>query len=169
MRLSVEAGQLTVEGVYLFLCHPGRQRTATLFYPLPEDSLLGEAQMLALDCRPFAGGTDAWEPVPFESTPHRPGARWVVPLDRSDSLVVLARYRQRLHGSYARYILTSTQAWGQPLRHARFELTLPRGARLDASSYPLSRMAAASAEEPHYVFETRDFMPPEDLTITWSR
>jgi hypothetical protein len=162
IRLRVTGDSLEVDGSYYFLCQGGRAPHTTLFFPYPRDSLLGEAHMVALECRcPRA----AWQPMRFEEVPRSTGARWWVPLDLGDSLEVRACYRQALLGCYARYIVTTTKAWRQPLKHARFEIYLPDSARPVNFSYPFERHTAE--EQTFYLYEATDFMPEWDITVEW--
>lgn len=161
VRLLVEEDSLRVEGTYRFLCRSTGPSTITLFFPYPEDSLLGAARTAVLEGRAPGG---AWEPLRFEEFPS--GVRWFVPLDRGDTLEVRTVYRQALRSTYARYIVTSTQAWGRPLSHARFEVYLPEGAELERASFPFELDRAAGGE-PFYSFATEQFMPDRDIVVEW--
>jgi hypothetical protein len=148
VRLLVEEDSLRVEGTYRFLCRSTGPSTITLFYPYPEDSLLGGAHTESLEGR-IPG--EAWQPLRFEELPS--GVRWWVPVDLGDTLVVRTVYRQALRSTYARYIVTSTQVWGRPLSRARFEVYLPEGAELERASFPFELDPAAPGA-PFYSFET---------------
>ena len=66
------------------------------------------------------------------------------------------QYTQTTTGGIGRYILTTTQPWGRPLEHGRYELELS-GVRLIRSNYTLQSLGAGN-----YAFEKVDFMPEED-------
>jgi hypothetical protein len=85
----------------------------------------------------------------------------------TDTLEIRTIYRQALHSRYARYIVTSTAAWGRPLTHARFEIFLPPGAIPREFSFPFERHL--SGGEVFYVFEAKDFLPARDITVYWSQ
>lgn len=162
VRLVVEEESLRVEAVYNFLCHPTEAPIMPLFYPYPADSLMGGARTVALQCR--APGM-AWEPMEFIELPGGEGARWIVPLNRGDTLQIRAVYRQALRASYARYIVTTTKAWGRPLSYARFEIYLPNDAEPAEHSFPIKPQLLQGQRV--YVYEASDFMPEQDLTVTW--
>ena len=80
-------------------------------------------------------------------------------------LSVRSVYRQERRASYARYVVTTTSAWGRPLTHARFEIYLPAGARDMEFSFPFGRGEGEGGA--CYVYEAVDFMPSHDITVTW--
>lgn len=162
VRLFVEADSLRVEGHYHFRCGESVARAATLLYPYPADSLLGGARTLRLEAR--APGGD-WQPLTFAEMPGRSTVRWLVPLDLADQLELRTTYRQALRGRYARYIVTTTAAWGRPLASARFEIHLPGGAEPTYLSYPFRRVEDEGRA--YWLFEAEEFAPTEDVVVTW--
>ncbi len=163
IRLFIVADSLEVDGIYRFLCHARGTQEMTLFYPYPQDSLLGGARMLRLEVRAAHG---AWQPARFEEIPRAPGGRWWVPLNLGDSLEVRCVYRQALHTTYARYIVTTTRHWQRPLSHARFEIYLPPGATPTRFSFPF-RVEQADGVQ-CYAYEAKSFMPAEDIIVEWT-
>jgi hypothetical protein len=162
VRIFVEDESLRVAGIYNMICRPTPATQITLFYPYPEDSLLGGARTLSVACR---AGDRPWEPLKFAEVVQRPGSRWWVPLGRSDTLAVRCIYRQARLASYACYIVTTTSAWGRPLSHARFEVYLPSGARDVEFSFPFEHGEGEGGA--CYVYEAVDFMPTREITVTW--
>jgi hypothetical protein len=158
IRLEVCGDTLRVEGIYRFLATSPREPLA-LFYPYPVDSLLGEAWTESLAWRPTPAAP--WTPLAEGTRPARDGVIWILPLGGSDRVEARTVYCQRLLARYARYIVTTTQAWPEPLREARFELILPPGMQLVESSFPFVR------EGEHWVYETCDFMPAVDVIVRW--
>lgn len=162
VRLFVEADSLEVEGVYRFLCYPSDVEFMGLYFPYPADSLLGEAHTVCVEYRAQGG---PWSPMEFIEMPQGVGARWKVPLNLADTLEVRTVYRQALLASYARYIVTTTSAWRNPLTYARFEIHLPKGARPLELSFPFKPKTLDGRTV--YVYEASDFMPTRDVTVRW--
>jgi hypothetical protein len=162
VRLFVEGDSLEVEGIYHFLCRTRRDAIVTTVYPYPADSLLGGARSTLLECR-VPGGP--WQPLEFKEMPQRPGARWGIPLGLADTLEVRTVYRQALLSNYARYIVTTTQTWGRPLKHARFEIHLPDGAEPLSFSYPFECQEVLGRS--FYLYEAESFMPERDIIVEW--
>jgi hypothetical protein len=162
IRLYIVADSLEVDGIYRFLCDAQGAPQMTLFYPYPQDSLLGGARMLLLEARAPRG---VWQPARFEEMPAAHGGRWWVPLDLGDSLEVRCIYRQARRTNYARYIVTTTRHWQRPLSHARFEIYLPVGATPTSFSFPFRPQEDGAMR--YYVYETEQFMPAQDITVEW--
>lgn len=163
IRLHIVADSLEVDGIYRFLCDARGIPEMSLFYPYPQDSLLGGARMLRLEARAPRG---AWQPARFEEIPRASGGRWWVPLDLGDSLEVRCIYRQALRTTYARYIVTTTRHWQKPLARARFEIYLPQGVSPTRFSFPFQVTQEAGVR--CYVYETEHFMPAEDIIVEWT-
>jgi hypothetical protein len=163
VRLFVEGDTLRVEGLYRFLCDPSKADFKTLFYPYPQDSLLGAAWTVSLD---FRTPGSSWASSEFAEVPDNRGARWRVPLTHGDTLEVRAVYKQTLFDSYFRYIVTTTGLWKRPLKHARFEIFLPDGAVPDNFSFPFK--LNTSGGRAYYLYETMDFLPNRDVIAEWT-
>ena len=159
IRIKMMPDSIEVEGIYQMLCRYTGMPQIGLFYPYPEDSLLGGARSLFLEARTPRG--PSW-PLEFMESSMGTGARWRVPLDRGDTLLIRTVYRQARKTTYGRYIVTTTSAWGRPLRNARFEITLPAGARDPEFSFPFEL-----SEEGYYFYETTDFLPDVDIIVNW--
>jgi hypothetical protein len=164
IRLVVQGDSLEVRGLYRFLNRADREVPLALFYPYPVDSLLGEARTVSLQATRIPGGP---APARIVEAADRSGAHWRMSLPPSGALEVRCVYRQLLRGAYARYIVSTTRAWGEPLSSARFEIVLPPGARSPEFSYPFRR--EQSGEEGLYVFEATRFLPVKDIEVSWRR
>ncbi len=163
VRLDARGDSLEITGTYTLLRRRAVAAALSIFYPYPEDSRLGGARTLFAEWRRVAGGdSDAgWTPLPYREVGRPPGALWSLPPGAADTLQVRTAYRQARFSTYGRYILTTTRAWGAPLRRARFEVFLPAAARAPRFSHPFV------PEDGHFTFSARDFLPTEDLWVEW--
>ena len=162
IRLRVVGDSLEVDGTYFLACQAAYDQPISLFYPFPKDTLLTGARMVAGRTRV---GDGAWEPLRFQAIPGVDGVRWWAPACPGDTVEMQGRYRQGLRGKYARYIVTTTRAWQQPLRHARFEIRLPEGAEPVEFSFPFTGRRDSTGVV--YVWETGSFYPDRDITVRW--
>jgi len=162
IRMTVEPDSLVVEGTYHLSCGTTTETQVPLLYPYPRDERLGGARTVLLEAR-SAGGS--WTPLAINEISSGAGARWGIPVESGQEVEVRTIYKQALKQNYACYIVTTTQAWQQPLQRARFEIRLPPGAQSPKFSYPfmLRELEDGSA----YVFETRGFLPKRDITVEW--
>jgi hypothetical protein len=162
IQIFIEEDSVAVEGSYILVSHNPKLSRIRMFYPYPEDSLLGGARTSILEWRPHRG---YWLSAKFEEAPDGRGARWDIPLASVDTFEVRTVYRQAMHTNYARYIVTTTESWGRPLVHARFEIYLPQGAETPEFSFPFE--LSTDCPEPCYVYEAENFLPERDITVTW--
>ena len=160
--IDVRGDAVQVTGTYHFRVVGGTVPAQPMLYPYPEDPLLGEARTLRLEWRQPDG---RWAPLAFEELPPR-GVRWRLPETDAASLTVRTVYRQAMRSTYARYIVTTTQAWGQPLRKASFEVRLPPGAKDPRFSHPF-RPKGPSVQV--WTYEATDFLPREDIVVRYRR
>lgn len=172
IRLHIVGDSLEARGTYYLVCERRTQREIPLFYPFPDDSLLGGVRMVALTVRvaPASTPRDAARPAAparWESLARVHGVRWWMPPCTGDTLVAESVYRQKLHGDYARYIVTSTRAWNRPLRRALFEIHLPDGATPAEFSFPFVKREKNGRV--YYAFEADSFFPDRDIVVRWTR
>jgi hypothetical protein len=162
IKLFVGSDTLRVEGTYRLICRSDAPPRISLLYPYPADSLLGTAATVLLECR-VPGGP--WQSLEYEELPRLPAARWRIPMDWGETVEVHTIYTQVLLSRYARYIVTTTQAWGRPLRHARFEIYLPENATPVHFSFPFERLE--SDGHVFYLYEAEEFSPDTDIIVRW--
>ena len=74
---------------------------------------------------------------------------------------VHVRYRQKVIGESASYILVTTKPWRRPLQRTVYRM-FPEGVEISASNYGLSRQARDFLE-----FRRENFMPDEDWSFSW--
>ncbi len=162
IRLAIVDDSLEVRGTYDLTCFERSAGPVSLFYPFPEDSLLGGARMVAA-----SASVDGGEPRSLRWEPSRAasGVRWNTPPCDGDTLTLETVYRQALLADYARYIVTTTKAWQRPLRRARFEIRLPEKATPVEFSYPFE--ARTDSAGVYYTYEAREFMPETDIVVRW--
>lgn len=160
--MDLQGGAVEVTGTYHFRVKGGRSPAQQMLYPYPQDARLGAAKTLRLEYRQVDGN---WAPLSFDELPPR-GVRWHLPPCESETLTVRTVYRQPMRSTYARYIVTTTQYWAAPLRRASFEIRLPPGAKDPSFSYPFRRKGPSDLI---WVYEAEDFMPREDIVVSYRR
>ncbi|MFN8179044.1 MAG: hypothetical protein U0167_14025 [bacterium] len=163
--LDVVGDTLEVRGTYVLVCRAAVKEPTPLFYPFPQDSLLGGARMVSLTYR--SGGFHAPASASWEELPGSSGVRWWIPPCAGDSVVAEAVYHQKIVTGYARYIVTTARTWGKPLRYASFEIRLPPGVEPLDFSYPFERRVAPGGT--YFVYETTGFFPDRDIIVRWRR
>jgi hypothetical protein len=161
IRLEIVGDSLEVRGTYVLLCRERGEPPPPLFYPFPRDSLMGGFRMVSLSVRSSPGSSPT--PVCWETVRGVSAVRWWLPGCSGDTIVAEATYRQKLDANYARYIVTTTRAWGRPLRHASFEIRLPPTAVPVDFSFPFEPRDGGT----RYGYEASDFFPDRDIIVRW--
>jgi hypothetical protein len=162
IRLRITGDSLEVDGSYFLVCRRPIDRPLSLIYPFPRDSLLTGARMVSGQLR--IGGAP-WSSLRFDLLPDPSRVRWWVPPCPGDTIEIRSLYRQGLKTRYARYIVTTTRAWEEPLRHARFEIRLPAGTKPVEFSFPFE--ARTDSAGTVHVWEADSFYPDRDITVRW--
>jgi hypothetical protein len=160
--MDLQGAAVEVTGTYHFRVTGGRSPAQPMLYPYPQDARLGTAKTLRLEYRQTDG---KWAPLRFDELPPR-GVRWHLPPVESETLTVRTVYRQETPSTYARYIVTTTQYWGAPLRRASFEVRLPPGAKYPSFSYPF-RPRGPSVRV--WTYEAENFLPHADIVVSYRR
>lgn len=160
VRFESEVVRITADGQRLFVDVTFRYRNPWPFRvtqgfscPTPQGEGLRPVTEVFVERVPLGtGGKVELIPVRYLSgTPyfetHLPGGTEVD---------VRVRYVQGYNGRVGRYLLTTTSAWGRPLDHGRYELTLV-SVELKSSNYVLEQIGPG-----RYTFEMSNFMPNRD-------
>jgi hypothetical protein len=88
--------------------------------------------------------------------------RFSLPFKANGACSVHVRYRQKVMGKSASYILVTTKPWRRPLQRAVYRM-FPEGVEISASNYRLSRQEQGFLE-----FRRENFMPDEDWRFSWN-
>jgi hypothetical protein len=111
------------------------------------------------------GDTLVIEPARLEG---RNIIRMRIPLKPEEVTVWYLDYTQRIESDYARYILTSTSAWGQPFEEATYRFIIPVNYRI-IETWPRADKARRVKPNLEIWCEKINFMPDQDMRIFWDR
>lgn len=153
--IQVYAAHVLVNGLYVYKNPFPFPITQGFSIPLPVDESHPEPLSLSA-----AVLTTQEEPVPLYFIFGK--YRFTLTFRAKETIRLLVRYYQYAPSQDARYILTTTQAWKQPLHYGRYTLRL-HNVRLVASNYPLRHDGSRC-----HVFERLDFMPQQDWRFSWT-
>jgi len=162
IRLDIIGDSVEVHASYVLHCRAAGRPLPPLMYPFPDDSLMGGFRMISACMRAWHDSVSA--PVRWEDVPGTNAVRMWLPGCAADTIVTDVIYRQELHDNYARYIVTTTRAWGRPLTRASFDIQLPPGAIPIEFSFPFEPTTGGADR---YRYEATDFMPDRDIMVRW--
>jgi len=156
--ITVQEDRCIIAGDYFLGSQEGAPARGILYYPfaLAEDLPFPDS-VAVID---LATG----QPIRYAQT--RDGIQFPVQVAPPDSAAVRVTYTQRTPERRVRYILTTTQRWGRPLRSADFLIHIPRSLELTHISIAPDSVEHAGAWQIHWIHRSQ-FMPVCDLEFTW--
>jgi hypothetical protein len=157
LTFRIEDSCFMMSGLYYLRNLGDTSREIDLFYPLPHDSLHGSVDSILL----FSVDTNE-EITDFRRT--KKGLLFTTKVDSTASLHI--SYRQKLLGSKARYILTTTKHWQQPLEKAEYHLIVPGNIRITSFSYPPDEKEETGMYI-IYRWQREYFIPDRDMVFSF--
>ncbi|MBN1425664.1 hypothetical protein JXA88_14000 [Candidatus Fermentibacteria bacterium] len=155
--ITIHGDRCTIIGDY-HLVSDGDSGGRMLYYPFAIGPGLPYPDSVAV--------TDLATGLPISYAGNAEGIRFPARIAGSDSFDFRVTYVQRTPRSMLRYILTTTQRWGRPLRSADFLIHIPRSLELTHISIAPDSVEHAAAWRIHRIHRSQ-FMPVCDLDIVW--
>jgi hypothetical protein len=156
VKVFVADGSVRVEGSYTFTASSSSPLVAGLFYPFPIDSTHTFPDSILV--------TSSGHTLPFRKV--EDGIFFSIRLSAGQLTAVDVYYEQPCLDNTACYILTSTEAWTNPLESANFEIHVPSDLDLHWIAYEIDEVTEDNDMAVHR-FGRRDFMPDKDLCLRW--
>lgn len=157
LRFAVDSQWFYIQGDYFFARASESVAEQKIGFPVPE----GTMELI-----------DTFSVYNYQSQQYvstgrgRSGFNFNVSFAQHDSIVLHIRYRQRITDSSLRYIITSVQAWGKPLRYAAYSLEVPHYA--EVSGFSLGDPHIFTTEKSRvYMWERYHFMPITDISFNY--
>ena len=164
ITMTVTDSTSAISGVYYFRNNTERDKPFSVVFPFYVDAVSHYPHEIR------AYTVNDSDTLIIESTPLEDGnaIRLRIPMKPKEVTVWNLDYSQRIEGSHARYILTSTGAWGQPLEEALYRFIIPTDFEI-IDIWP--RVDKARRVKPNLELwcEKTNFMPSRDMEIFWDR
>ncbi len=154
--VKVKPDHIRITGTYTIVNDTPTDRPQRLYYPFPVDSLHPPAYNIEV----MLGDSL----VEFKASDI--GILFSIPLPAEGSATFNVSYAQDCLDHTGCYILMTTSTWNVPLRKALFEIHIPPGIELVASSYEFDSVVEKDDAQIHRM-ERNDFMPDADLCVEW--
>jgi hypothetical protein len=156
VKVFIANSSVRVEGTYIFTGSSSSSLVAGLFYPFPIDSTHTFPDSIMVSSN---GHT-----LPFRTVEN--GIFFSIRLSADHLTTVEVNYDQPCLDNTACYILTTTEAWTNPLESANFEIHVPSDLNLIWIAYEVDEVAEENDMVVHR-FARSDFMPDKDLCLRW--
>ena len=160
--IEVEPPELTVTSLYRFQNRFPFEVTLPVLYPFTVDEYQDFPHQISAKSITAEGE----QPLEFAWRRNDNAIRLNVSAEGKSSTEMRVTYSQRLKGKQARYILTTTKAWGRSLKSADYQLILSENLKISSISFPFDRTENIAGKR-YYFSHKENFMPALDLIIRW--
>ena len=157
ITFTIKDNYFFVEGVYYFRNNFNENINRPLYYPFPTEDIYGEIT----DC------VISKENVLVEILKQsRKACFFKIEIKPNEEAIYTIKYKQELFSDKAKYILTSTQKWGQPLELINYQLIPDKDFEISNFSYQPDRKIIKN-DKIYYYWHKVNFMPDKDFIITF--
>lgn len=154
------AGRTRVVGDYYFRNVTEDSVTVEMSYPFPVDAHHAEP----LRIRAWLVEDDEERPIGFINDGD--AIRWRMSFEPRSERRVRVEYVQTISRNHAKYIVTTTKLWGQPIELAEFEFRVQRSLGELEFSFEPDR-SEARGDTVIYFAKRVGFLPDRDLEVCW--
>jgi hypothetical protein len=158
IRIIVLGDECILRGDYHFKNNSSSPCDRTLYYPFVLRDDLPFPHMISV--------TDLYDGATIPFSTSEKGITFRISLPPFATKAVLVEYHQKCKSNRFDYVLTTTSHWQKPLKSAEFLVSLPSHLALDSISIPFDTLRVTS-DAREYLVRRTDFIPSEDLSITW--
>ncbi|HVN47367.1 MAG TPA: hypothetical protein VMU30_00955 [Bacteroidota bacterium] len=157
ITITFDHATLLVDGYYWFINHAQAEKTTEIYYPFGITSPHEQVDSVTVT-------NISQNYSPLLQNQSNKGVMFLLDLPAGDTTVYHITYRQTVLSDSARYILTSTQQWHQPLAHAEYKLILNEQTVLKDLSYSPDKTYHIGNQNIYY-WKQDQFMPSRDIVF----
>jgi hypothetical protein len=148
----------TVNGNYFFVNHTANIVSKEIDYPFP-------VPLTDIDSVHIFDNLQG-RYLEFQKLPMEISFRITIP--PYDTVRVNVFYRQKRVLDTVKYILTTTKAWGEPLKKVEYTFETERTRKIGSFSYTPDK-SSITPEKLTYFWSRKDFMPDKDFMVTFRK
>lgn len=157
LTFEISRNLFQVSGVYLFSANDSIEHL--ILYPFPVERVYGKAFDI------FVKDVKTGKSLPFSMAKDSSGIRFRTKVSGSSQLQI--GYSQVLKSNRAKYILTTTQNWGRPLKFADYKLVVDSGIVITSFSMEPQQKIIQGGKTV-YFWQKTDFMPTSDFEVQFN-
>lgn len=159
LEFELSDGKWKLDGDYMFSNYSPEDITQNIYFPIPADSSALPAYDVSIKIiKPLKGQKCKLLNI-------NPKGFWFeLTMPAQTIAVCKIKYKQKLIGNRAHYILLTANSWGKPLEYANYTLNVPNKLRLKAM--PLDNpIVKKGMFHKKYVWEYTNFSPDKDFIV----
>lgn len=164
ITMAVTDSSSSISGVYYFRNNTEKDKPYSVLFPFYVDGVSHYPH----EIRAYTVNGDDTQTIKTDALEGQNAIRLRIPMKPKQVTVWYLDYTQRIESEYARYILTSTGAWGQPLEEATYRFLIPTGYRI-IEIWPKADKLRRIKSTIEMWCEKINFMPDQDMRIFWDR
>lgn len=149
--VTLDSTEIKVEGKYYFKNRTDVQKLMKLFYPFPVDEKHYYPYYIEVKGLTFENKKDG---ITFDVR--------IKPFEEKEAVII---YLQKISARDAKYILTTTKEWNEPLEEAKFIVNVPASFNSTLSYKPDS--ITKKEGRIFYYMTKHNFLPDSDLVVRW--
>lgn len=157
LDFTLHLDSIELDGLYHFANYADSCISQLIYFPVPEDSLCLEPELLMLEV--VEDSLSTCELI----DQGKQGLNFVLEMPQRSFCTLRIKYRQQLLGNYARYIITTANGWGRPLPYAKYCLKVADEVKLLSLPFP-----DPQGSEGQYWWEFEDFSPQQEFELQFS-
>jgi hypothetical protein len=162
ITLTVSDSEASVHGIYYFRNNTDRLGDFSVIFPFYVDSL----NLFPYFIKPYLVDSAKTITLSFRTIENAGSISLGIPVRPRSVTIWYLDYVQRIKATHARYIITSTNAWGKPLEEATYRFIAP----IDYDSiqtWPRGDSLFKIGGNFVITCHKKDFLPQQDMEISW--
>lgn len=164
ITLSVSDSHVTINGIYYFRNNTNKDWEFPVLFPFYVDSLSSFPFLI----RPYFIDSSKVVDLNYRIVEKANGISLAIPLKPHSTIIWYLDYVQKIKAAKARYIITSTNAWGKPLQEATYRFVVPN--EFDSvSTFPEADSSLKDGTVTIFVSHQRNFLPRKDMEVSWGK
>jgi hypothetical protein len=162
ITLTVNDSEATVHGIYYFRNNTDRSGDFPALFPFYVDSL----SLFPHYIKAYLIDSAKTVSLSFRTIEKAGSISLAIPIKPQSTTIWYLDYTQRIKSTHARYIITTTNAWGKPLLEATYRFIAPSDYD-SIRTWPTADSIYKDEAEIVILCHRKNFLPQQDMEISW--
>lgn len=164
ITLSVNDSEATINGVYYFRNDTEKNGEFPVLFPFYVDSLT----LFPYSIKAYVIDNAKTVKLNYRIIEKARSISMTIPIKAHSITTWYLDYSQIIKASKARYIITSTSAWGKPLEKATYKFIVPSNFD-NITAWPQPDTALIDKSNTILISHQTNFLPRRDMEVTWTK
>jgi hypothetical protein len=164
ITLTISDSEASVHGIYYFRNNTDRSSEFPVLFPFYIDSLTPFPHVI----KPYLVDSAKTVHLSFQIIEKAGSISLAIPVKPQSVTIWYLDYTQRIKATHARYIITSTNAWGKPLHEATYRFIAPSDYD-SIQTWPMADSIYKDEAKIVILCHRKNFLPQQDMEISWTK